>query len=133
MRLLAVDDPQYPDSIDVRIGVNFRSQKSFFQAEGSCGGLHGDDGKSISTARCGVACDGGSIDVTLETKGSVLVGIPDGARMWDPNEAGSPPDTTVSRKFGKDDKVFRLERTALAECMPLASDASERKRLKSGK
>jgi hypothetical protein len=134
MRLLGVADSSDPTSVDVRIGVVFRSTRTPFNTEGTRGMVHGDAGTaSVSTAHCGVACDGGSIDVTLKTDGSVLVGIPDGARIWDPNTEGAPPDNHVSRKFGADDDLFRLDRAALPECVSLASDRAEKARLRRGK
>ena len=60
----------------------------------------------------------------------MLVGIPAGARLWKPG--ADNPDDNVHGAFGPDDKLFRLDRAALGECLPLAVDKDERSRLTRG-
>jgi hypothetical protein len=123
MTLLAVhgaDDPAKP--IDARLRVTFRSVRGALATGGYCG-IAG------AAAHCGIECDGGEIDVTLEPAGTALVGIPFRARLWDPAKPDEDPDS-VKGKFGADDKTFRLTRTRLADCLPLAYNAGERKALK---
>ena len=75
-------------------------------------------------------CDGGSIDVAIKDAKSVLVSIPAGARLW---RAGSDDDSGNARKrFGADDKLFRLDKVALTQCLSLASDDKVKAALRRG-
>ena len=132
MTLLAVVDPANPDEVQLRFGVTFRSRKGMLETNGGCAVASGEGGAALSltTAHCNVDCDGGAIDVTLKTDGAVLVGIPAGARLWKPG--ADSPDDNVHGAFGPDDKLFRLDRAALGECLPLAVDKDERARLTRG-
>ena len=133
MTLLAVVDPANPDEVQLRFGVAFRSRKGMLETNGGCAVVNDENGKptSATSAHCGVDCDGGAIDVTLKGDGNVLVGIPAGARLWKPGSDN--PDDNVHGAFGSDDKLFRLDRAALDQCLPLAADKNEKARLKSGR
>jgi hypothetical protein len=99
----------------LEIGVSFRKSKKLFQVSGGCG--LSDDGKNA--LNCGIDCDGGNIDVSVKDADSILVSIPDGARTWEPESGEEPPPDA---KFGPDDKLFRLDRTALQDCLSLIAD-----------
>lgn len=114
----------YPDADMGRqyilgIGVNFRSVEDQLQLSGGCSASA--EGENL--LNCGIDCDGGIIDVKPRDASSVLVSIPDGARTWDPDAAGEPPAAAV---FGVDDKLFRLDRVAVSECLPLVFDDETR-------
>ncbi len=128
MMLLAVADPEDADTIDLRIGVTFRTRKGTLETEGSCFTGH-VEGEPVddSGLHCSVACDGGAFDVALRADGAVRLGIPEGARLWKPGS--DDPSGNVHGAFGPDDKVFRLDRAALKECAPLAADEEEKARL----
>jgi hypothetical protein len=132
MTLLALVDPANVDEVQLRFGVTFRTRKGMLETNGGCAVVsgEGDAAASANTAHCNVDCEGGAIDVTLKTDGNVLVGIPAGARLWKPGDDN--PDDNVHGAFGPDDKLFRLDRASLSECLPLAVDKDERARLKSG-
>jgi hypothetical protein len=125
MRLLVTghsDDPTNP-SYSLGVGVTFRKSGTHFETGGDCGSIHGA-GPKPHVVHCGVECDGGTIDVRLKTAKSVLVSIPEGARVW---KAGSDGDDDDGHKrFGADDKIFRLDRTSLADCLSLASGEAEK-------
>ena len=55
---------------------------------------------------------------------SIMVAIPDGVRIWDPSapEDAEPADPPKGAEFGKDDKLFRLDRADLKACSALMSD-----------
>jgi hypothetical protein len=133
MMLLAVVDPANADEVQLRFGVTFRSRKGMLETNGGCAVVNGEGGAAASatTVHCGVDCDGGAIDVTLKTDGNVLVGVPAGARLWKPG--ADNPDDNVHGAFGPDDKLFRLDRATLGECLPLAVDKDERARLARGR
>ena len=132
MTLLALVDPANPDEVQLRFGVTFRSRKGMLETNGGCAVVSEEGGAApgLTTVHCNVDCDGGAIDVTLKTDGNVLVGIPAGARLWKPGSDN--PDDNVHGAFGSDDKLFRLDRAALDQCLPLAADKNEKARLKSG-
>jgi hypothetical protein len=126
------DSPRYV----VRLGVTFRKSGSHFESAGDCGAIHdtADDGGAAASgataaAHCGVDCEGGSIDVAIKDAKSVLVSIPTGARIW---RANSNNDSDQRKRFGSDDKVFRLDKTALTECLRLADDNAEKAAMRHG-
>ena len=116
-------DPEASSSYSVDIGVTFRNRKSHFEVGGFCS-------KGASGLDCGVECDGGKIDVAIRDGNSVLVKIPDGARVSRPGASGD--DSVSGKTFGSDDKVFRLDRAGLSECLPIVHDAKKRGTLRRG-
>ena len=122
MSLLVTADPgSGSPTYAIAIAVTFRKSGQHFDSYGDCGSIHDLAGNGpANTAHCGVECDGGSIDVAIKDKGSLLVSIPEGARLWRP---GGDDDTGNARgRFGEDDKLFRLDKTKLTDCLSLASD-----------
>ena len=110
-------------SYALRMGVTFRASGTHFESSGDCGAIHDADTGGTGIAHCGVDCDGGEIDVAIKDAKSVLVSIPEGARIW---RAGSDDDSDHRKRFGADDKLFRLDRTALTQCLSLADDDKEK-------
>lgn len=128
----SAEDPANP-TYALGLGVTFRKSGTHFETYGSCGTI-GDGtpkGGKANAVNCGVDCDGGSIDVALKNEKSVLVSIPEGARIW---KAGSTSDETQdeSRRFGADDKLFRLDRTTLGDCLSLVGDEDKKAELRKG-
>jgi hypothetical protein len=121
------NEPKY----ELRLGVTFRQSGAHFDSAGDCGSIHdtSDAGGSAGVVHCGVDCDGGSIDVAIKDAKSVLVSIPRGARIW---RAGSDDDRDQVKRFGADDKVFRLDKAALTECLRLADDSKEKAAMRRG-
>jgi hypothetical protein len=115
------------------IGVTFRKSGTHFESAGNCGAIHDttDVGGSAGVAHCGVDCDGGSIDVAIKDEKSVLVSIPAGARIWRAGSDGDPSQD-ARKKFGADDKVFRLDKVALTQCLGLANDKEEKAMMRRG-
>lgn len=93
-----------------RIGVHFRKVGPAFETGGGCG--LSDDGKTIA---CGADCDGGSMDVVLKDGQTILLKIPDGASLWRPGAEAS--DNPKAARFGQDDKIFKLTRGNLRQCL----------------
>jgi hypothetical protein len=102
------------------IGVGFRGLLKPFQIDGNCSTT--TDGKKALS--CGGDCDGGHFDVSTRGSNTILVAIPDYVRLWDPNaNADDPPDDLPKgAEFGKDDKLFRLDRADVKACQSLMSD-----------
>jgi hypothetical protein len=108
-------DPDAGRGYTLDLGVHFRGANAQFQSGGDCS--VSEDG--MLALNCAVDCDGGEIDVKLDGANSLLVSIPDGVRIWDPSSGEDAPDRA---RFGADDVSFRLDRTDLSECAPLAAD-----------
>lgn len=123
-------DPGEAPQYELRIGVKFRQVKRMKEVDGECSALHpGNDPNGPVTAHCGVACDGGAIDVALKETSAMLVTIPAGARTWTPG-AGDKQDeadrAVLHGGFGPDDKLFRLDRADMKQCLVLAADKAEK-------
>ena len=103
----------------IEIGVNFRKEKAPLQISGGCSTTV--DGKQ--GLDCGADCDGGHFGVSTQGKQSILVSIPAYIRIWDPKAPDDQPDKLPKgAEFGKDDKLFRLDRTDLSVCKSLMTD-----------
>ena len=122
-------DPSY----QLGLNVTFRKSGTHFESAGNCGAIHadGDAPESGKVAHCGVDCDGGRIDVAIKDEKSVLVSIPAGARIWRAGSDGDPSQE-ARKKFGADDKVFRLDKVALTQCLGLANDKEEKAMMRRG-
>jgi len=108
-------DPDLGRQYQLLIGVHFRKHAKQFEAYGSCS--LSDDG--TGNLHCGIDCDGGAIGVSVKDATSILVSIPEGARTWDPETDDDPP---ANARFGADDKLFRLDRANLKDCLPVIGD-----------
>ena len=113
-------DPYY----GLNMQVNFRQLNKPFQVSGSCS--VGADGKHAMG--CGVEC------VRVKNETSVLVDIPNSVRLFDP--ADSNEETTgelpSNARFGADDKLFRLDRTDLKDCLPVIYDEETKAKVTEG-
>jgi hypothetical protein len=120
------DEPQY----DLRIGVNFRKSAHMLEVEGDCRALKPeDDPNGPVTAHCSVACDGGSLDVALKDNGSLLVTIPEGARTFTPGLDLEKEPRRLHGGFGADDKLFRVDRADIRQCLELGADKQEKAKM----
>jgi hypothetical protein len=124
MTVLASPNPDEPTVLRLRLRATFRARKGVLASEGDC--TASDDGKSL---HCGVACDGGEMDVTIKDATALLLAVPERARLWKPGVNGGD-DVEAHGAFGPDDKLFRLDRAAVDQCLPLADDATERAAMK---
>jgi len=113
-----------------RLGVNFRDRPGDFDSSGECGKAptvrNADTDPPVAAGvdfECDVDCDGGGIAVNLENGDNSLIVKLDHIRIW----KGNSPDEKAATGLqgGADDRVFRLDRTALNECAPLVADRKE--------
>lgn len=116
-------DPYY----GINLQVNFRQIKKPFQVSGSCSG-NSDTG----ALGCGIECDGGSLSVRVKNDQSILVDIPDSVRLFDPSASDEFADLPKGARFGADDKLFRLDRTELSDCLPVIYDEEIKAKVISG-
>lgn len=100
--------------------VNFRQLKKPFQVSGGC--ETNSEGKGALD--CGVECDGGYLGVRVKSDTSLLVDIPESVRLFDPETTDDDPDAELPKgaRFGADDKLFRLDRTDLKDCIAVIYD-----------
>lgn len=103
------------------MSVNFRQLNQPYSTYGGCSA--GTDGQAL---HCGIDCDGGTIGVRIKDRNSILLDIPNGARVSDDDDEEEPNELPDGAKFGSDDKIFRLDRTDLSACLPLATDEETR-------
>lgn len=119
-------EPESAPTYSLGLGVTFRKDERNFETSGYCGSLHGaDDRQPAKGVHCGVDCDGGVLDVSLKNAKSVLVAIPDGVRIWQSGMDEEEPSGDEPKRFGADDKLFRLDRAALTDCLALAGDDAD--------
>jgi hypothetical protein len=116
-------DPYY----GVNLQVNFRQLSKPFQVSGSC-----SENAETGALGCGVECDGGSLSVRVKNEQSILVDIPDSVRLFDPSASDEFADLPKGARFGADDKLFRLDRTALSDCIPVIYDEETKAKVQSG-
>lgn len=119
--LVYVNKQEGPDQYySVNMQVNFRQLIKPFQVAGSCG--ISTEGKTA--LGCGIDCDGGHLGVRVKNETSLLVEIPESVRLFDPSSSDDAPDAELPKgaRFGSDDKLFRLDRTALKDCAPVIYD-----------
>lgn len=112
----------------VSMQVNFRQLEKPFQVSGSCS--ESSDGKQ--TLGCGVECDGGSLSVRVKNEQSILVEIPNSVRLFDPSATDEFADLPKGARFGSDDKLFRLDRADLKDCLPVIYDEEVKAKVVSG-
>lgn len=106
-----------------RLGVTFRTKRGAYDSSGSCGFFRPEDAKDEVRYGCGVDCDGGGISIGMgKTDDATLVRL-SRVRIWQNNK----PDDEAGDELvaGKDDAIFRLDRTSLDECKSLVTDRKE--------
>lgn len=112
----------------VSMQVKFRQISKPFQVSGSCS--ESSDGKQ--TLGCGVECDGGSLSVRVKNQQSILVEIPNSVRLFDPAATSEFDELPQGARFGSDDKLFRLDRTDLRDCLEIIYDDEVKAKVASG-
>lgn len=118
------DDTYYP----INLQVKFRQISKPFQVSGTCN--ESEDGRKNLT--CGIDCDGGMLSVRVKNEQSILVEIPNSVRLYDPSATDEYADLPQGARFGSDDKLFRLDRTDLSECLPIILDQEIKAKVASG-
>jgi hypothetical protein len=105
------------------MGVTKRASKTLLTTAGDCGQLR--DGKEegpVTRLGCGVECDGGGLGIAMgEDNRSIGVSI-ERIRV-SPN--GVSAEEGGGDFGGDDDQLFRLDRTAVADCANILDDKKE--------
>ncbi|UZE50865.1 hypothetical protein [Rhodopseudomonas sp. P2A-2r] len=107
-----------------KLGFKYRDRKGDWDSSGYCNRAQNEytDGELRMT--CSVECDGGGISVGLPKDGDGALVRVERVRIWQ----NAKPDDETSQQLegGSDDRMFRLQRTALKGCESLVEDADER-------
>jgi hypothetical protein len=111
----------------ISLQVNFRQLNKPFQISGGC-----SESADTGALGCGVECDGGRLSVRVKNDQSILVEIPHSVRIFDPSSADEMDGLPQAARFGADDKLFRLDRTALSDCVPIIYDEEIKAKVISG-
>ncbi|MDF2117498.1 hypothetical protein PY365_18100 [Roseiarcaceae bacterium H3SJ34-1] len=105
------------------MGVTKRASKTLLTTGGDCGQVR--DGKEegpVTRLGCGVDCDGGGLGIAMgEDNRSIRVSI---ARIR-VSPKGVSAEEAGADFGGDDDELFRLDRTAIADCASLLEDRKE--------
>lgn len=106
-----------------RLGFNYRHRPGNFDSSGFCNHVVAQDaGKEIRLG-CGVDCEGGGIGVAMSKDDkSALIRL-ERIRIWERNKADD--DASDDLVAGADDKIFRVDRAPLSECVELVTDRKE--------
>jgi hypothetical protein len=115
-----------------RLGVKLRKQPGNFATSGDCGHPAAEVAGGSLRIHCSVDCDGGGIEASLADGDKAVLVKLDEIRL-DPaeptNQASIDDDPDhdghVMLRAGADDRVFRLDRTDIADCKSLASADDE--------
>jgi hypothetical protein len=105
------------------MGVTKRASSKLWTTGGHCGQLRdGNDEGPVTRLGCGVECDGGGIGIAMgEDNRSIRVST-EGVRV---SPKGESPEESGVDFGGGDDQLFRLDRTAVADCAILLEDRKE--------
>jgi hypothetical protein len=106
-----------------RLGVTFRHKRGTYDSSGSCNHFRPEDAKDEIRFGCGVDCDGGGISIAMGKEDKSTIVRLSRVRIWQNNK----PDEEAGDELvaGKDDAIFRLDRTELEDCRSLVTDRKE--------
>jgi hypothetical protein len=127
MKLLVTSEYMIDDSrqhFSFRLGLKYRHRTGNFDSSGDCAHASISEGtKGQPRVSCSVDCDGGGISFGLTPDNKSAMLYVERVRIW----RGKDPDEEASSSLvgGADDRVFRLDRTTLANCAALVEDRQE--------
>jgi hypothetical protein len=125
MRVLAIFYGRSQQSLQLRIGLEVRDAPETFSTVAECGDP--DAKRHDKGIFCPTAGSDKPAGLILAGRKAILLTLPDELHLWRPGPAR--PQDTVDHAFHPDDKLFRLERTHLAQCTDQAIDHEEQSRL----
>ena len=68
----------------------------------------------------------------MKNQSAILVEIPDSVRLFDPSASDEFADLPKGARFGADDRLFRLDRADLRDCLPVIYDEEIKAKVQSG-
>ncbi|MGJ4953456.1 hypothetical protein [Bradyrhizobium sp. HKCCYLS20291] len=111
-------------SYSFRLGVNYRDRPGDFDSSGSCEHARAENAGHAVRYSCPVDCEGGGIEIAMAKEDISAIVSLTRITVWQRNnrpddEAG---DALVA---GTDDKIFRVDRSDVADCAGLVTDRKE--------
>lgn len=116
-----------------RMAVGTRETPSGLETSGSCGTISSETTAAGTIERkvaCSIDCDGGGVNVTLAADTRHVRVAFERISLW---HHGADDAPRQGLEAGADDRLFLLERTKLADCLPLAATAAERAEFRLGR
>lgn len=114
-----LEDKRYRYSF--RLGLKYRDRKVSYDSAGDCGHVMNEDTGNEMRLGCGIDCDGGGLGITLAKDDRSATVELERIRIWQHDDQG----VQESFEAGDDDKIFRLDRANIRECMSLVTDRKE--------
>jgi hypothetical protein len=107
-----------------KLGFKYRDRKGDWDSSGYCNHAQNEFTDGELRMACSVECDGGGISIGPPKDGDGALVRVERVRIW---QTGKPDDeTSHALEGGSDDRLFRLQRTALKGCESLVEDPDER-------
>jgi hypothetical protein len=104
------------------LGLNLRNRTGNFDSSGNCSHPEATEVTADKfDLGCGIDCDGGRISIELTNNDKSTRIQLDRIRIWNAKSEDEP----MEFDGGKDDRVFRLDRTSLENCPSLVPDRKE--------
>ena len=126
MKLLMTAEDVPQDKVvnySFRLGFRYRHRPGNFDSSGYCNHIVAEDADKEIRLGCGVDCEGGGINVAMSKDDrSALIRL-ERIRIWERNKADD--DASDDLVAGADDRIFRVDRTPLSECVELVTDRKE--------
>ncbi len=112
------------------VGFRMRGESTRLESGGSCTqGSVAETGEGVARLDCGVDCDGGGLSLKINDDNKSLRVEIERIRVYKPGDFGrEDEDGPVGGRGlggGADDRVFRLDRVSLKECLPIMSDKAQ--------
>lgn len=129
MKLLVTAEWLDEDKVFIRnfrLNVKFRNKRDSYDSMGGCSHAIMEEAGGEVRLSCGVDCDGGGIGIAMSKDNDATVVRLEHVRVW--THGKDLDDDDIEKRglnAGKDDGMFRLDRTSLDDCAPLISDRQE--------
>lgn len=118
-------------TISFSVGFRLKGEKNLLDSGGACLNARETGTDEVSTRiMCGVDCDGGGFDLKIsDDNKSVRVEL-ERIRVYEPGQRDAEdedggPAPGRGLNGGADDRVFRLDRVSLRDCLPLITDKQQ--------
>ncbi|MGJ4892447.1 hypothetical protein ACQR1Y_29920 [Bradyrhizobium sp. HKCCYLRH3099] len=107
-----------------RLGVSYRDRPGDFDSSGSCEHARVNDAGGEIRYNCPVDCEGGGIEIAMARDDKAAIVRLTRITVW---QRDNKPDAEAGDALvaGADDKIFRVDRSDVADCAGLVTDRKE--------
>ncbi|MGJ4994066.1 hypothetical protein ACQR0Z_06640 [Bradyrhizobium sp. HKCCYLS3077] len=107
-----------------RLGVSYRDRPGDFDSSGSCEHARVNDAGGEIRYNCPVDCEGGGIEIAMAKDDKAAIVRLTRITVW---QRDNKPDAEAGDALvaGADDKIFRVDRSDVADCAGLVTDRKE--------